>query len=194
MGNTNSICRKQSWVSRLTHCSERFWMEHEDYKSAQAEILEFHLARPEKHLKMAVFWVVAPCSLLEVYQRFRGPCCLHHQGDHIHENQTVLQLLKKCIIHRPIHVRLYTGQRMTTRTVSSISPTVKMQSSGMLCNDDGGSKHLWNVGQFLPDYMTQHRRRQSSLYSSPWEPEILQSNYVVRFEVFTVVWVSMLVF
>jgi hypothetical protein len=32
-------------------------------------------------LRMAVFWVVAPCSLVEVYQRFRGPCCLHHQGD-----------------------------------------------------------------------------------------------------------------
>jgi hypothetical protein len=31
--------------------------------------------------KMAAFWVVAPCSLVEVYQRFRGPCCLHHQGD-----------------------------------------------------------------------------------------------------------------
>jgi hypothetical protein len=31
--------------------------------------------------KMAVFGVVAPCSLVEVYQRFRGPCCLHHQGD-----------------------------------------------------------------------------------------------------------------
>jgi hypothetical protein len=27
--------------------------------------------------KMAVFWVVAPCSLVEVYRRFRGPCCLH---------------------------------------------------------------------------------------------------------------------
>jgi hypothetical protein len=26
--------------------------------------------------KMAVFWVVAPCSLVEVYQRFRGSCCL----------------------------------------------------------------------------------------------------------------------
>jgi hypothetical protein len=37
--------------------------------------------------KMAVFWVVAPCSLVEVYQRFRGPCCLHHQGD----EYTVLQ-------------------------------------------------------------------------------------------------------
>jgi hypothetical protein len=30
---------------------------------------------------MAVFWVVAPCSLVEVYQRFGGPCCFHHQGD-----------------------------------------------------------------------------------------------------------------
>jgi hypothetical protein len=26
--------------------------------------------------KMAVFWVVAPCSLVEVYQRFRGPCSM----------------------------------------------------------------------------------------------------------------------
>jgi hypothetical protein len=32
-------------------------------------------------MKMAVFWVVAPCSLVEFYQRFKGPCCLHHQGD-----------------------------------------------------------------------------------------------------------------
>jgi hypothetical protein len=31
-------------------------------------------------MKIAVFWVVAPCSLVEIYQRFRGPCCLHHQG------------------------------------------------------------------------------------------------------------------
>jgi hypothetical protein len=30
---------------------------------------------------MTVFWVVAPCSLAEVYQRFRGPCCLDHYGD-----------------------------------------------------------------------------------------------------------------
>jgi hypothetical protein len=27
-----------------------------------------------------VFWV-APCSLVEVYRRFRGTCSLHHQGD-----------------------------------------------------------------------------------------------------------------
>jgi hypothetical protein len=32
-------------------------------------------------MKMAVFCVVAPCSLVEVYRRFRGACYLHHQGD-----------------------------------------------------------------------------------------------------------------
>jgi hypothetical protein len=32
-------------------------------------------------MNMAVFWVVAPCSLVELYRRFRGAYCLHHQGD-----------------------------------------------------------------------------------------------------------------
>jgi hypothetical protein len=31
-------------------------------------------------MKMAVFWVVAPCNIVEGYHRFRGSCCLHHQG------------------------------------------------------------------------------------------------------------------
>jgi hypothetical protein len=31
-------------------------------------------------MEMAVFWVVVPC-LVEAYRRFRGACCLHHQGD-----------------------------------------------------------------------------------------------------------------
>jgi hypothetical protein len=29
-------------------------------------------------MKMAVFWVLAPCILVEVYRRVRGLCCLHH--------------------------------------------------------------------------------------------------------------------
>jgi hypothetical protein len=29
-------------------------------------------------MKMAVFWFVALCSLIEVFQHFRGPCSLHH--------------------------------------------------------------------------------------------------------------------
>jgi hypothetical protein len=35
-----------------------------------------------------------------------------------------------------------------------------------------GSKLLWNVGLLPPDCTAQHCRRQSSSYSSPWEPEI----------------------
>jgi hypothetical protein len=44
-------------------------------------VFEERVAAVAVSTKMAVFWVVAPCSLVEVYQRFRGPCCLHHQGD-----------------------------------------------------------------------------------------------------------------
>jgi hypothetical protein len=32
-------------------------------------------------MKMAVFGVVAPCSLVEVYRRFRDACCLQRQGE-----------------------------------------------------------------------------------------------------------------
>jgi hypothetical protein len=33
-------------------------------------------------MKTAVFWVVAPCSLVDIDQSFRGAYCLHHEGDH----------------------------------------------------------------------------------------------------------------
>jgi hypothetical protein len=32
-------------------------------------------------MNMVVVWDVEPCSLVEVYQHFRGVCCSHHQGD-----------------------------------------------------------------------------------------------------------------
>jgi hypothetical protein len=35
--------------------------------------------------------------------------------------------------------------------------------AGRRRSDDGGSK-LWNVGQFLPDYIAQHPTRQISVY------------------------------
>jgi hypothetical protein len=28
---------------------------------------------------MAVFWFVALCSLIQVYSRFRGACCVHYE-------------------------------------------------------------------------------------------------------------------
>jgi hypothetical protein len=49
-------------------------------------------------MKKDVFWVVALCSLVEVYQRFRGSCCLHHQGNSGHSCKNIrlgLTSLKK---------------------------------------------------------------------------------------------------
>jgi hypothetical protein len=31
-------------------------------------------------MKIDVFWVVAPCSLAEIYRRFRGACLRHRGG------------------------------------------------------------------------------------------------------------------
>jgi hypothetical protein len=64
-----------------------FWYLEENIKleCASTEGLHeyvMHIGQAITELKKAVFWVVAPCSLLKVYQRFRGPCCLHHPGDY----------------------------------------------------------------------------------------------------------------
>jgi hypothetical protein len=33
-------------------------------------------------MKMAVFWYVARCGMVEVYKRFKDDYCRHYQGDH----------------------------------------------------------------------------------------------------------------
>jgi hypothetical protein len=43
-------------------------------------------------------------------------------------------------------------------------------------DDDGGSKHLWNVRKLLSDYTAHQPRVQPSSYWPPWEPEISQYN------------------
>jgi hypothetical protein len=43
-------------------------------------------------MKMAVFCVVASCSLVEVYWRLRGACCLHHQAIALKRRQTSARL------------------------------------------------------------------------------------------------------
>jgi hypothetical protein len=40
-----------------------------------------------------------------------------------------------------------------------------------------GSKHLWNIGQFLPDYTVQHPRRQSSWKWSVHEVAEIRENH-----------------
>jgi hypothetical protein len=86
------------------------------------QTLHITLLNTFNSLKMAAFWYITSCCLVEVDLRLRCAYCHHHQGT-----------------HRP---------------------------------NDGGSKHLWNVGKLLLDYTEQEPRRLSSSYSPPWEPEI----------------------
>jgi hypothetical protein len=76
---------------------------------------------------MAVFWVVVSCCLVEVYGRFRGACCLHHQDKttRLHETTSwktfsyalssefqispgvaVIIKLNKCLLHLGVTVTL----------------------------------------------------------------------------------------
>jgi hypothetical protein len=43
----------------------------------------------ELNSETGVFWYVAPCSLVEVYQRFSGACCLHRPDDGAKTQKTV---------------------------------------------------------------------------------------------------------
>jgi hypothetical protein len=84
-------------------------------------------------MKMAVFWVVAPCTgrSLPTFQRSLLP---------LSTGQWVSSALTDSFLYRKAIPRA----RLTHRP------------------DDGGSKVLWNVGRLLPDYMAQRPRRQPS--------------------------------
>jgi hypothetical protein len=74
-----------------------------DYKTGVPEVLPAKAEMLDKvhyvgfevlmvaSMKMTVFWVVVQCSLVEVYQHFRGTCCLHHQGINL-----MMEVLLKC--------------------------------------------------------------------------------------------------
>jgi hypothetical protein len=47
-------------------------------------------------VKMAVFWVIAWYSFVELYLRFRGTCCLHHQGTLVIKAVSISEKLVGC--------------------------------------------------------------------------------------------------
>jgi hypothetical protein len=77
--------------------------------------------------KIAVFWVVAPCSLVQVYRRFRDSCCLHRQGDEqvlsnfLHSITSTWRLLKFIRLEdHPPPWRHYTWSSATTDDVITL--------------------------------------------------------------------------
>jgi hypothetical protein len=64
---------------------------------------------------MAVFWDVAPCSLVDTDRRFRGAFYLHHQGEKRSTGQEISSLLNPKI-HYPAH-----NAGLSTRTPEILS-------------------------------------------------------------------------
>jgi hypothetical protein len=76
---------------------------------------------------MAVFSVVVPCSLVEIYQRFRGPCCLHHHGDEAlmmgaaMTSETLVNFYQTTRRYNPEGSHLRILQRQSVRAAGSIN-------------------------------------------------------------------------
>jgi hypothetical protein len=90
MGKSNSLCNLEGKDNVLNIGSRQFIQCNECFVvmllftyqfNEYWPVIEYewstisYLSCRKDFLKMAVFWVVALCSLVEVYQRFRDPCC-----------------------------------------------------------------------------------------------------------------------
>jgi hypothetical protein len=60
-------------------------------------------------MKIAVVWDVAPYSLVDVYRRFRGTCCFHHQGGNVY--QTFIALMMEAASTSETSVNFYQTTR-----------------------------------------------------------------------------------
>jgi hypothetical protein len=60
-------------------------------------------------MKMSAFSDVASCSLVEVYRRFAGACCLHDQGDYL---MTLCALQRSLDIHCDENVIVNCGVKL----------------------------------------------------------------------------------
>jgi hypothetical protein len=63
-------------------------------------------------MKITVFWDVAPCSMVEVYRRFTGVYCLHHQGDEtsVYLYQTTRRNIPEDSLHTRRHENMKSHQ------------------------------------------------------------------------------------
>jgi hypothetical protein len=88
---------------------------------------------------MAVFRVVAPYGLVEVYHRFRGPCCLHRQGDAIialmmeaaRTSETLVNFYQTTRRYNPEDSHLYLGVFTEILTFVGL---LDMQTGGTECS------------------------------------------------------------
>jgi hypothetical protein len=72
-------------------------------------------------LKMAAFWVVLPCSLVEVYRRFRDACCIALMMEAKSTSETSVNFYQITRRNNPedSHLHIRRRENLISQTVSS---------------------------------------------------------------------------
>jgi hypothetical protein len=90
---------------------------------------------------MAVFWVVEPCSLVDVYQRFRGPCCLHNQGKCMNRIGSHNNVMFRCVETVGNYIQKYWPSHMYSKS--------KLRNALPLCRSTNWNVHSNHFDQLV---------------------------------------------
>jgi hypothetical protein len=93
------------------------------------------------------------------------PCC-------VNEGMVMLSCSFVCPSNNSWCIFIKFGTNMKMTVFWDVASSSCSQVEDEHRPDDGGGKHLRNVGDLLPDYTVQHLRSLSYSYSPQWEPEI----------------------
>jgi hypothetical protein len=144
---------------------------------------------------MAVFWDVAPCSLVEVYQRLRGVCCLHHQGDEMMEaistSETLVNFYQTTRRYIPedshlhthrhgyerygidwwknvvsVRFKVYTSSQASNKTLIAITDSTE-QSSSWEANIRSGSQEIIRMFMNPTSHNPTHKRQSQDPVLNP---------------------------
>jgi hypothetical protein len=113
------------------------------------------------HVK-AVIWVVAPCSLIDVYQRFRGPCSLHHQVTLMMEasrpSETLVNVYQITRRYNPddSHLRTHRGENLKSYWLTLRLVAGSCEHNNELSDAITGAENLNQLRnyQLLKEYST----------------------------------------
>jgi hypothetical protein len=89
------------------------------YKSLRIHFITSTIFCGSQFLKIAVIWVICYCSLSEVYWRFRGAYCLHHQVDNSGTAVAVTSVFCVCQVVFQCNKKMYLLQRTAFQSLQT---------------------------------------------------------------------------